>query len=141
MDQYLTVSIVTPNGIVYEHHAKMVVVRTTSGELGILPKHAPIIVPLTINEVRIKRIDSDDHVDWIAVNGGIMEVRDNQVSIIADSAERAREIDLSRAELAKQRAEQKIAEAQQEKDKVSLDRATVALHRAINRIKVSKHIE
>jgi len=141
MDQYLTVSIVTPNGIVYEHHAKMIVVRTTNGELGILPKHTPIIVPLTINEVRIKRIDSDNHVDWIAVNGGIMEVRDNQVSIIADSAERAREIDLSRAELAKERAEHKIAEAKQQEDKVSLDRATVALHRAINRIKVSKHID
>ena len=141
MDQYLTVSIVTPNGIVYEHHAKMIVVRTTNGELGILPKHTPIIVPLTINEVRIKRIDSDNHVDWIAVNGGIMEVRDNQVSIIADSAERAREIDLSRAELAKERAEHKIVEAKQQEDKVSLDRATVALHRAINRIKVSKHID
>ena len=141
MDQYLTVSIVTPNGIVYEHHAKLVVVRTTNGELGILPKHAPIIVPLTINEVRIKRIDSDNHVDWIAVNGGIMEVRDNQVSIIADSAERAREIDLSRAELAKERAESRIAQAQEQQDKVSLNRATVALHRAVNRIKVSKHIE
>ena len=79
--------------------------KTTDGEIGILPKHAPIIVPLAIDEVRIKRTDSDTHVDWVAVNGGIMEVRDNVVSIIADSAERERDIDVPRAERAKQRAE------------------------------------
>ena len=50
-------------------------------KIGILPKHAPIIVPLAIDEVRIKRTDSDTHVDWVAVNG-IMEVRDNVVSIM-----------------------------------------------------------
>ena len=98
MDQYLTVNVVTPAGLVYDHHAAIVVARTTAGELGILPKHAPIIVPLTIDEVRVKRTDSDTHVDWIAVNGGIMEVRDNVVSIVADSAERERDIDVSRAE-------------------------------------------
>ncbi|MGX7197164.1 F0F1 ATP synthase subunit epsilon [Enterococcus olivae] len=140
MDQCLTVNIVTPSGIVYDHHAKLVVVRTINGELGILPQHAPIIVPLTIDEVRIKRIDSETHIDWIAVNGGIMEVRDDQVTIIADSAERAREIDLSRAERAKLRAERLIAEAKELEDIDELRRATVALHRAINRINVSKHL-
>ena len=54
---------VTPAGLVYEHHAKIVVARTTDGEIGILPQHAPIIVPLAIDEVRVKRIDSDTHVD------------------------------------------------------------------------------
>ena len=56
MDQYLTVNVVTPDGLVYDHHAAIVVARTTAGELGILPKHAPIIVPLTIDEVRIKEL-------------------------------------------------------------------------------------
>ena len=112
MDQYLTVNVVTPAGLVYDHHAAIVVARTTAGELGILPKHAPIIVPLTIDEVRVKRTDSDTHVDWIAV---------------------------SRAERAKQRAERQIEEAKAKQDTNELKRATVALHRAINRIKVSKH--
>ena len=137
--EYLTVNVVTPNGLVYDHHAKIVVANTTAGEIGILPKHAPIITPLAIDEVRVKRTDSDTHVDWIAVNGGIMEVRDNVVSIIADSAERERDIDVSRAERAKQRAERMIEEAREKEDVDQLRRATGALHRAINRINVSKH--
>ncbi len=139
MKPNLTVNVVTPNGLVYDHHAVIVVARTTDGELGILPRHAPIIVPLDIDEVRVKRTDADTHVDWIAVNGGVMEVRDDKVTIIADSAERERDIDVSRAERAKQRAENKIEEAKKESDVDELKRAQVALHRAINRINVSKH--
>ncbi len=139
MENKLVVDVVTPNGLVYEHNAKLVVARTTDGEIGILPKHAPIIVPLEIDEVRVKRIDDDTHVDWIAVNGGIMEVRDDVVSIIADSAERERDIDVSRAERAKQQAERLIEAAKEKQNTDELKRATVALHRAINRINVSKH--
>ncbi|MBP2097904.1 F0F1 ATP synthase subunit epsilon [Enterococcus rivorum] len=135
----LTVNVVTPDGLVYDHHAKIVVAKTTDGEIGILPKHAPIIVPLAIDEVRVNRTESETHVDWIAVNGGIMEVRDNIVSIIADSAERERDIDVSRAERAKKRAERMIEKAKENADRDELRRATVALHRAINRINVSKH--
>lgn len=136
---FLTVNVVTPNGLVYDHRATIVVAKTTDGEIGILPQHAPIIVPLAIDEVRVKRTDSDSHVDWIAVNGGIMEVRDNVVSIIADSAERERDIDVPRAERAKQRAERIIEAAKENENTDELRRATVALHRAINRINVSKH--
>lgn len=136
---YLTVNVVTPNGLVYDHHAAIVVAKTVDGEIGILPKHAPIIVPLAIDEVRVKRTDSDTHVDWIAVSGGIMEVRDNRVSIISDSAERERDIDVSRAERAKQKAERMIKEAKENANTDELRRATVALNRAVNRINVSKH--
>ena len=138
-ERFLTVNVVTPDGLVYDHHARIVVAKTISGEIGIMPRHAPIIAPLVIDEVRVKRLDSDTHVDWIAVNGGIMEVRDDVVSIIADSAERERDIDVSRAERAKIRAEKMIEAAQAEEDVDQLRRATVALHRAINRINVSKH--
>ena len=139
MDQYLTVNVVTPSGLVYDHHAVIVVAKTPGGEIGILPQHAPIIVPLNIDEVRVKRTDSDTHVDWIAVNGGVMEVRDNLITIIADSAEREREIDVTRAERAKQRAERMIKESKENADVDELRRATVALHRALNRINVSRH--
>lgn len=135
----LQVNVVTPDGNVYDHNATIVVANTVAGEIGILPHHAPIIAPLAIDEVRVRRTDSDTHVDWIAVNGGIMEVRDNVLTIIADSAERERDIDISRAERAKQRAEARIQEAKEKQDTDQLSRAEVALHRAMNRIKVSKH--
>lgn len=138
-EHVMTVNVVTPNGLVYDHHAMLVIGNTPNGELGILPKHAPIIAPLTIGVVRVRRTDDPSHIDWIAVNGGIMEVRDNVVSIIADSAERERDIDISRAERAKERAEQKIREAKERHDVDELRRSTVALHRAINRINVAKH--
>ncbi|PLS39281.1 F0F1 ATP synthase subunit epsilon [Carnobacterium maltaromaticum] len=135
----LRVNIVTPNGLVYDHNANMVVAKTLDGEIGILPQHAPIIVPLQINEVRVKRTDNPEHEDAVAVNGGVMEVRDNICTIIADSAERERDIDLSRAERAKERAEKRIEEAKEHEDCDEIDRATVALHKAINRISVSRH--
>lgn len=139
MAENLTVNVVTPSGTIYEHHARLVVAKTLDGEIGIMPNHAPIIAPLAIDEVRVRRTDSDTHVDWIAVSGGIMEVRDNIVSIVSDSAERDRDIDVSRAERAKMRAEKRIQEAEEKHNKNELQRAKVALHRAINRINVSQH--
>lgn len=103
----MQVNIVTPAGIVYNHRASSVIAKAVDGEIGILPNHMPIIVPLTIHSVRVKRVSIDTE-DWIAVNGGVMEVRDNVCSIIADSAERARDIDVERAFEAKQRAEEEL---------------------------------
>lgn len=140
-ESQMTVNIVTPNGVVYTHHAKFVLARTLDGELGILPRHSPLIVPLAIDEVRINRTDDEKHIDHIAVNGGVLEVRDNVVSIVADSAERERDIDLPRAERAKKRAELRIQDAKEHHDSDELKRATVALHRAMNRINVSHYIE
>jgi len=135
----LTVQVVTPAGIVYDHQAHFVLARTTDGEVGIMPRHIPYIAPLAIDEIKVQRIDSDTHVDWIAINGGIIEVRNNQVMIVADSAERDRDIDVPRAERAQQRAQKLIEEAQVTHNADELRRAEVALHRALNRIKVSKH--
>lgn len=130
------VNIVTPDGIVYDHEAKFLVAQTEAGSLGVLVNHAPLISPLQIGAVRIDR--SDDVSDWVAVSGGIIEIRDNMVSVLANSAETEEDIDVTRAEKAKQRAEVKIADAKAQKDEsVDLDRAEVALHRAINRLNVA----
>ena len=134
----LTVNIVTPDGVVYDHRARLVVVRAVDGDLGIMANHEPIVAPLQIGEVRVQRLDEPDHENRIAVNGGFMEVADNVASIVADSAERARDIDLSRAEAARERAEHKIETAKQTQNQDDLARAQVALRRAINRINV-KH--
>jgi|SRR5699024_826657 len=139
MKRNMTVNVVTPNGVVYDQKARFVIAKTINGELGILANHAPIIAPLIIDEVRITGTASDEQVNYIAVNGGVMEVRDNVVTIIADSAEKARDIDISRAQRAKQRAQEKIAAAKKQSDIDAQRRAEVALHRALNRINVSKH--
>lgn len=91
----MTVQIVTPDGLKYDHHAKFILVKTPNGELGVLANHENLIAPLEVHEMKIKRIDDDSHVDWVAVNGGIIEIKDNLVTIVADSAERERDIDLS----------------------------------------------
>ena len=134
----LTVQIVTPDGLVYDHHASYVSVRTLDGEMGILPRHENMIAVLAVDEVKVKRIDDEDHVNWIAVNGGVIEIANNTITIVADSAERARDIDVSRAERAKLRAEREIEEAH-EKHLIDQERrAKIALQRAINRINVGK---
>ena len=97
----LTVQIVTPDGLVYDHHASFVSVRTLDGEMGILPRHENMIAVLAVDEVKVKRVDDENHVNWIAVNGGVIEVANGVITIVADSAERARDIDVSRAERAK----------------------------------------
>ncbi|WP_204122785.1 F0F1 ATP synthase subunit epsilon [Lacticaseibacillus mingshuiensis] len=132
----MTVNIVTPDGKVYDHHANMVIVKTTSGEMGLMANHEPVVAPLEIGEVRVRRVDNLGHEDSIAVNGGFMEMSNNVVSVVADSAERARDINLSRAEAARQRAEKRIEEAKTTQDTDELQRAQVALQRAINRINV-----
>ena len=123
----MTVQIVTPDGLIYDHRAAFVSVKTIDGEMGILPRHINTIAVLEVDQVKVRRIDDDKHIDWIAVNGGIIEIADNVITIIADSAERER---------AKLRAEKEIEEAQ---DKHLIDqerRAKIALQRAINRINV-----
>lgn len=132
----MTVQIVTPDGLIYNHRAQFVTVRTTDGEMGILPHHINTIAVLAVDELKVRRVDDVNHVDWIAVNGGIIEIANDLITIVADSAERERDIDINRAERAKLRAEHELEEAH---DKHLIDqekRARIALQRAINRINV-----
>lgn len=130
----ITVSIVTPDGKVYEHTASMIVVSTQSGQLGIMANHVPIIATLDVDETRVKY---DDKEDDIAVNGGFIEFSNNVATIVADSAETQNDIDIARAEKARKNAQQRIADARQRQDKAALDRAQIALRRAVNRINVA----
>jgi len=101
-----------------------------------LPGHINLIAPLEVDELKVRRVDDENHVDWIAVNGGIIEVKDDLITIVADSAERERDIDVSRAERAKQRAERDLEEATKSDRVDEVQRAQVALRRALNRISV-----
>ncbi|MDQ0269252.1 F-type H+-transporting ATPase subunit epsilon [Cytobacillus purgationiresistens] len=111
----------------------MVSTKAESGELGILAGHVPMVAPLQIGAVRLK---NGDQTDFVAVNGGFLEVRPDQVTILAQSAEQANEIDLERAKLARERAEQRLND--QKRDNVDIRRAELALQRAVNRVNVSE---
>ncbi|HFU4189908.1 TPA: F0F1 ATP synthase subunit epsilon [Streptococcus suis] len=137
--EQMTVQIVTPDGVKYDHHATFVLVKTVEGEMGIYPGHEELIAVLEIDEMKVRRVDDENHVDWIAVNGGIIEINKNMITVISDSAERERDIDISRAERAKLRAERELEEAHSAHNADLEKRATVALQRAINRIRVGKH--
>ncbi|KRM43393.1 ATP synthase F1, epsilon subunit [Lentilactobacillus parafarraginis DSM 18390 = JCM 14109] len=113
----------------------MIVVSTQSGQLGIMANHEPVIATLDVDETRVKH---DNNEDEIAVNGGFIEFSNNAATIVADSAECQSDIDVARAENARQRAERLIEAARKQNDKQALDRAQVALRRAINRINVAK---
>ena len=144
----MTVQVVTPDGLKYDHHASFIHAVTKDGQIGILPGHINLIAPLEVEELKVRRVDDESHVDWIAVNGGIIEVKDDFITIVADSAERERDIDVSRAERAKQRAERDLEEATkhvlEEATKSDrnddVQRAQVALRRALNRINVGTKI-
>ncbi|NIK79407.1 F-type H+-transporting ATPase subunit epsilon [Paenibacillus castaneae] len=127
------VEIVTPERKVYAETANMVSVTGVEGELGILPNHIPLVTPLRIAPVVIKR---DNKVDVVAVNGGFIEVRKDKIVILAESAEISTDINIERAEAAKQRAEQRLAAKQQ--DHIDFRRAELALQRAMNRLHIKQ---
>ncbi|WP_026583382.1 F0F1 ATP synthase subunit epsilon [Bacillus sp. J33] len=129
----IKVSVVTPDGPVYESDVEMVSTKAQSGELGILPGHIPMVAPLQIGAVRLK---NGGNTDFVAVSGGLLEVRPEQVTILAQSAEQADEIDVERAVRAKERAEKRLNE--QKREDIDFRRAELALRRAINRIEVSE---
>jgi F-type H+-transporting ATPase subunit epsilon len=130
----IKVSVVTPDGPVYNAEVEMVSTKAQSGELGILPGHIPMVAPLEIAALRLKK---EGKTEFVAINGGFLEVRPDQVTILAQSAEKAEDIDVERALRAKERAEQRLREQMQE----SLDfrRAELALKRAINRINIAQN--
>ncbi|MGO3577086.1 MAG: F0F1 ATP synthase subunit epsilon [Leuconostoc falkenbergense] len=131
----IQVKIVTPAGDIYnESGIDIAIVNTQGGQIGIMAKHVPILAALTIDELIVKR---GDHKESLAVNGGIAEFSNNILTVIADSAETSDTIDVSRAESAKERAEARLAHAQDDNNDEELKRARIALMRAVNRIHVA----
>ncbi|MCL7747933.1 MULTISPECIES: F0F1 ATP synthase subunit epsilon [Halalkalibacter] len=128
----IQVSVVTPDGKVYDGAVDMVVVRTVEGELGILPNHIPLVAPLTVGAVRLNKGTT---VEKVAVTGGFVEVRPDQVTILAEAAELPSDIDVDRAKEAEKRARQRIDSARS--DEIDFKRAELALRRAVNRLDVA----
>ena len=129
----LEVRIVTAERNIFsESGVQKLIVPGALGELTILPQHAALITGLEPGEVRI--IHGQDEISMV-VTGGFMEVRDDAVTVLADAAERAEDIDLARAEEARRRAQERLAERVASMD---LGRAEVALRRALIRLRVAE---
>jgi F-type H+-transporting ATPase subunit epsilon len=129
----LEVEIVSGERIVLsESDVDMVVAPGTDGVLGILPKHAPLISTLAPGELRVKKGGREES---IIVFGGFIEVTPEKVTILADSAERIEEIDLSRAEEARRRAEEAV---RQRGETIEMGEALTALRRANLRLNVGR---
>lgn len=126
--------IVTPERKVYAEQVSMVIVKGVEGELGILPNHIPLVTPLRIAPVIIKK---DRQEEAVAVNGGFIEVRKDKVVILAESAELPGDIDIERAQAAKQRAEQRLSG---KRDEFDFRRAEMSLQRAINRLDIKNRV-
>ena len=128
-------SIVTPFGPVFEGLATGVNLPGTEGAFEVKFNHASLMSMLDIGKITIRQKDGAEHL--FAVNGGFVEVHDNRVTVLAESAENVKKIDLERAKVAKARAAQEI---RKEKDRKAPQedvlKAELALKRAINRIKL-----
>jgi F-type H+-transporting ATPase subunit epsilon len=133
MADKLDVQIVTGERVVLEEHdVDMVVAPGGAGVLGILPEHAPLVSTLASGELRIKKGGNEQS---LLVFGGFMEVADNKVLILADTAERAEELDLARAEEARRNAESSIANRQ---STIDLEDAQASLRRANLRLRIGQ---
>ena len=103
----IKLDIVTAERLVLSDDVDYVSAPGVDGILGILPRHAPLLTALTIGELHYKK---DDQEFSFAIGGGFMEVRPDQVTVLADSAERADEIDEQRADAARRRAQESLKE-------------------------------
>ena len=123
----INVRIVTPNGLYKETIASIVNVVSLDGERGILPNHMPIVVSLKISKMEL----AEEKKEVYAIAGGMLYFKDNECTILTPAIENKEDIDLRRAEEAKERAEKRIHDPNMDQK-----RAEVALRKAMNRISV-----
>jgi F-type H+-transporting ATPase subunit epsilon len=131
MENKLRLDIVTPHGLVLSEDVDEVTAAGTEGEFGVLPGHVPFITTLKVGMLILRK---DNKTEYVFVNSGYAEVSPDKVVILADSAERAEDIDVERALAAKKRAEERLAQA----EKYDFGRATAALERASIRIQIAE---
>jgi F-type H+-transporting ATPase subunit epsilon len=131
-EKELLLEVVTPDRLVLSTQADVVVLPGVEGQFGVLPGHIPFLSALEIGEMYYK---AGGKTEYLAVSGGFAEVTGEKVTIVAESAEVGREIDVERAARAKERAEKRIAQGKA----VDIDwaRAEAAMRRSLMRMKVA----
>lgn len=126
------VEIVTAERELYSGEADSLIAPGSEGELGILPRHAALLTTLKVGELLIKLSGAEEP---FFVSGGFLEVSNNSVTVLAETAEHAEEIDEARAEAARRSAQESLAQAQSDTERAEL---LGALERAVARIHVAE---
>ncbi len=122
----LVVQLVSPERVLFEGDAEMVVCRTTDGEIAFMPGHIPLVGALGIAKVRVLLADAPEVV--AAVHGGFVEVSNDRVTILSDVAELVEQLDVVRARTAREAAERAVmADPEDQAAKAALARALLRL--------------
>ena len=135
MAEKIKLEIVTPKGAVVSEEVDIVTAPGYAGEFGVLANHAPFLSTIKIGNLTYKQGSTTEE---MMVTGGFCEVSHNKITFLVESAERGHEIDVQRAMLAKERAEKRLAELVQDKEKYDRARVEAALQRAMARIRLAE---
>jgi F-type H+-transporting ATPase subunit epsilon len=130
----IRLEVVTPEKMVFSDDVDLVLAWGVEGQLGILPHHAPLMTMLQPGDLLIRKEGKEE---YLTISGGFLEVRPDKVVVLADACERAEEIDLARAEAAKQRAQEALKTAA---TVVDMAAAEAALRRSLARLKAAEKI-
>ena len=131
----ILLEVVTPGKIVVSEDAQIVAAPGSLGEFGVLTGHTPFLTTLKTGIIRFT--DAGGKERYVFVSGGFAEALPDKVTVLAESAERKREIDLERARAAQERAEKRLAEDRSRED-IDFARARAALERALVRIRLAQ---
>ncbi len=126
------VEVVTAERELYSGEADAVIAPGSEGQLGILPRHAALLTTLKVGEMLIKLGEAEEP---FFVSGGFLEVSNNRVTVLAETAERAEEIDQARAEAARRQAQERLQQAQSDVERAELEGA---LERAVARLRITE---
>ena len=135
MANTIHVDIVSAEGQIFSGEASMVFVPGSSGDLGIAPRHAPLLTTLKAGEVRVHSEGAEEQSFY--VGGGSLEVQPNRVTVLADTAARAKDLDEAAALAAKQRAEDAV---RQRTDKMDIAEAQAELARAVAQLRAIERL-
>ncbi len=135
MAHTIHVDIVSAEGEIFSGEATIVFVPGSQGELGIYPRHAPLLTTLKAGEVRVQTEGQEEQLFY--VGGGALEVQPNVVTVLADTAARARDLDEAAALAAKQRAEDAVRDRT---DKVDIAEAQAELARAVAQLRAIERL-
>jgi F-type H+-transporting ATPase subunit epsilon len=135
MANTIHIDIVSAEGQIFSGEASMVFVPGSMGELGIYPRHAPLLTTLSAGEVRVQ-VEGQEEQSFY-VGGGALEIQPHLVTVLADTAARARDLDEAAALAAKQRAEDAVRDR---KDRVEIAEAQAELARAVAQLRAIERL-